>query len=84
VEGKFSSSKYVSSVQRVKREPPQTWPPSIYSEGLSNQPLLDNAVKNVMTERTGQGDRTRPVTIGQTTVVRVRESRCRDRTCYTD
>jgi hypothetical protein len=33
-----------------------------------------------MTERTGQGDRTRPVTTGQTVTIWVRESCCRDRT----
>jgi hypothetical protein len=40
-------------------------------------------MKNVMTGRTGQGDRTRPVTTGQIVTACVKESRCRDRTRYT-
>jgi hypothetical protein len=34
----------------------------------------------MMTGRTGQGDQTRPATTGQVKTVRVRSSRCRDRT----
>jgi hypothetical protein len=47
------------------------------------EPLQDNAVKSVMTGRTSQGDRTCPVTTGQTAAVRVKESHCHDRMRYT-
>jgi hypothetical protein len=65
VEGLFSSSKDVSRSKKIQELSSNPGHLLFIAKGYAASRYLDDAVKNVLTGRTGQGDRTRPVTTGQ-------------------